>query len=79
MSSPNERLASIATHLKVETAPKNTILNSKRDDDVVITLALRTPLTKAKKGYLKDTKLDDLLLPLLSVSGRFISAKCVSN
>lgn len=34
----------------------------------VITLAIRTPLTKAKKGYLKDTKLEGLLVPLLQAT-----------
>lgn len=33
----------------------------------VITLAVRTPLTKARKGGLKDTRLDDLLISLLTV------------
>ena len=33
----------------------------------VITLAVRTPLTKARKGGLKDTPLDDLLIALLKV------------
>jgi len=33
----------------------------------VITYAARTPLTKAKKGALKDTPIDDLLIALLTV------------
>lgn len=33
----------------------------------VITLAVRTPLTKARKGGLKDTNLDELLVSLLTV------------
>ena len=37
----------------------------KNADDVVITLALRTPLGKAIKGGLKDTTLDGLLFKLL--------------
>lgn len=37
----------------------------KSADDVVITLALRTPLCKAKKGGYKDTPLDALLFRLL--------------
>jgi len=36
-------------------------------DDVVITCALRTPLTKAGKGGLKDTLADDLLISILKV------------
>ncbi len=33
----------------------------------VITLAIRTPLTKARKGGLKDAPLDELLTALLKV------------
>lgn len=32
---------------------------------MVITLAIRTPLTKAKKGGFKDTHLDGLIVKLL--------------
>lgn len=38
---------------------------SKNADDVVITLAIRTPLTKARKGGFKDTELETLCLYLL--------------
>jgi acetyl-CoA acyltransferase 1 len=37
----------------------------KNPDDVVITLAIRTPLCKEKKGGFKDTDLDGILLKLL--------------
>jgi len=37
---------------------------SKHADDVVITLAVRTPLAKGFKGAFKDTPLDYLLLEL---------------
>lgn len=37
----------------------------KNPDDVVITLALRTPLAKGFKGGLKDTQLDYLVYSLL--------------
>jgi len=43
----------------------NMARTQKHHDDVVITLALRTPLTKAKRGGLKDTTLDGLLFKLL--------------
>lgn len=36
----------------------------KNPDDVVITLAIRTPLTKGRKGGLKDTDLDAILFAL---------------
>lgn len=38
---------------------------SKNADDIVITLAVRTPLAKSFKGGFKDTKLDYLLYSLL--------------
>ena len=38
---------------------------TKNPDDIVITLALRTPLTKAHKGGFKDTTLDGLLVKTL--------------
>lgn len=34
-------------------------------DDVVITLAIRTPLAKGKKGGFKDTELDYIVYALL--------------
>lgn len=37
----------------------------KNPDDVVITLSLRTPLTKARKGGFKDTELDYMVYALL--------------
>lgn len=43
---------------------KNTNL-AKSDDDVVIVAAVRTPLTKAKKGALKDTLPEVLLSTVL--------------
>lgn len=43
----------------------NTNSTSQNPDDVVITLAIRTPLTKAKKGGFKDTPLDGLVFKIL--------------
>ena len=42
----------------------------KNPDDVVITLAVRTPMTKAKKGGLKDVPLDGLVFKLLQQVNR---------
>lgn len=39
---------------------------SKNADDIVITLAIRTPLTKAKKGGFKDTSLEYMVYALLN-------------
>jgi acetyl-CoA acyltransferase 1 len=38
---------------------------TKNPDDVVITLAIRTPLAKGKKGGFKDTDLDYMVYALL--------------
>ncbi|KZZ98989.1 3-ketoacyl-CoA thiolase [Moelleriella libera RCEF 2490] len=58
-----ERIGSIIKHL----APGSAInqIQSKNPDDVVITLALRTPLTKARKGGFKDTTLEYMIYALL--------------
>ena len=37
----------------------------KNPDDIVITLAIRTPLAKGKKGGFKDTDLDYMIWALL--------------
>jgi len=65
MSSPQVRLSSITGHLQPAGTSAKKPLLTKNADDVVITLALRTPLTKARKGALKDTELEGLLIPLL--------------
>ncbi|KAJ9261167.1 hypothetical protein DTO207G8_317 [Paecilomyces variotii] len=67
MSSAQQRLSSIANQLSgsSESAARQKIL-AQNPDDIVITLAVRTPLTKARKGGLKDTPLDDLLVSLLT-------------
>lgn len=51
-------------HSPQETALTSTSL-SKNPDDIVITYATRTPLTKARKGGFKDTHLDALVFKLL--------------
>ena len=58
-----ERIGSIVRHLNPSSAI-NTI-QSKNADDIVITLAVRTPLTKARKGGFKDTPLEYLVYALL--------------
>ncbi|KZF23372.1 putative 3-ketoacyl-CoA ketothiolase [Xylona heveae TC161] len=59
-----ERLSSILNHLSPAKSGL-AALSQKNPDDVVITLAIRTPLCKAFKGGLKDTSLDALLCKLL--------------
>ena len=41
--------------------PGRAALENKSPDDVVITLAIRSPLCKARKGGFKDTRSDELL------------------
>ncbi|OGM44497.1 acetyl-CoA C-acyltransferase [Aspergillus bombycis] len=59
-----DRLNSILSHLKGGNTGLSAI-TQKNPDDVVITLALRTPLTKAGKGGFKDTELDHIVYSLL--------------
>ncbi|XHG02357.1 hypothetical protein AWENTII_005713 [Aspergillus wentii] len=67
MSTPQQRLSSIANQFSGPgAASARDRLLSKNPDDVVITLAVRTPLTKARKGGLKDTTIDNLLVSLLT-------------
>jgi len=59
-----QRLGSIVSQL---TGGKTGLaaITTKNPDDVVITLAIRTPLTKGKKGGMKDTPLDFMVYSLL--------------
>lgn len=49
-----ERIKQLTAHL-TGSAKGLDALDRKSPDDVVITMAIRSPLTKAKKGGLKDT------------------------
>ena len=64
MPAPNkarQRLSQVESHLSHSSgSPKVSILESFADD-VVVTCALRTPLTKGGKGFFKDTAGADLL------------------
>ncbi|EFX02233.1 3-ketoacyl-ketothiolase [Grosmannia clavigera kw1407] len=59
-----ERLGSILKHLSPGGNAVST-LTSKHPDDIVITLAIRTPLTKARKGGFKDSSLEYIVYALL--------------
>ncbi|KAF4631962.1 hypothetical protein G7Y89_g6167 [Cudoniella acicularis] len=69
MASVRERLSSVIGHLTPSspTSEGKVKLLQKNPDDIVITYAARTPLTKARKGGLKDTRIDDLLITLLEI------------
>ena len=61
-----ERLQQYISHLRSGNSAV-AALSQKNPDDVVITVAVRTPLTKAGKGGLKDTTLEHMLLRLYQV------------
>jgi acetyl-CoA acyltransferase 1 len=78
----SERLSAVMGHLNPTIVAGRADLLKKNPDDIVsrrcklnslahvlqvITLAIRTALTKARKGGLKDTPLDDLLIAILTV------------
>lgn len=50
-----ERVKQLSAHLTGSTSAV-AALERKSPDDIVITMAIRSPLCKAKKGALKDTK-----------------------
>lgn len=59
-----ERVKQVASHLAFGSAKGRDALFRKSPDDVVITLAIRSPLCKARKGGLKDTKYVHIILRL---------------
>ncbi|KAM3499276.1 hypothetical protein MY10362_007460 [Beauveria mimosiformis] len=58
-----ERIGSIIKHLAPGSALSS--LQAKNADDIVITVAIRTPLTKARKGAFKDSGIEYLAYCLL--------------
>jgi acetyl-CoA acetyltransferase family protein len=67
MSQPLQRLQQVATHLNpLSSKSKRDELLAKNPDDIVITLALRSALTKARGGALSQTSLEDLLVAILT-------------
>ncbi|KAF1808157.1 thiolase [Eremomyces bilateralis CBS 781.70] len=59
-----ERLSSILSQLAPGKKPLD-VITQKNADDIVITLAIRTPLTKGFKGGFKDTSVDGIVVKLL--------------
>ncbi|GAB7340419.1 hypothetical protein MBLNU457_6853t1 [Dothideomycetes sp. NU457] len=60
----HDRLSQVASHLtnsEADLPPNKDIILKKNPDDVVVTCALRTALTKGGKGGFKDTQAADLL------------------
>ncbi|KAJ1922153.1 3-ketoacyl-CoA thiolase with broad chain length specificity [Mycoemilia scoparia] len=62
--SPTQRLGQIASHLGAQPANR-TQIGTKNPDDVVVVSALRTPITRARKGGFKDTAPEYLLAAVL--------------
>ncbi|PGH10040.1 hypothetical protein GX51_00307 [Blastomyces parvus] len=64
----NERLQAVLAQLKPGTGGQSAVdkISQQNPDDIVITLALRTPMAKGFKGGFKDTDLDYLVLQLLN-------------
>ncbi|RYP32663.1 hypothetical protein DL766_003883 [Monosporascus sp. MC13-8B] len=58
-----ERVTSILKHITPGSSLAH--ITSKNPDDVVITLAIRTPLCKGKKGGFKDTSVEYLMYAIL--------------
>ncbi|KAF8213222.1 Thiolase, N-terminal domain-containing protein [Mycena galopus ATCC 62051] len=58
-----DRVKQIAAHF-TSSSTGLAALERKSPDDVVITFAKRSPLTKAKKGGLKDARADELMLEM---------------
>lgn len=58
-----ERVGSILKHINPSSGLNDVL--SKNPDDIVITLAARTPLCKARKGGFKDTSLEYMVYALL--------------
>ncbi|PGH17150.1 hypothetical protein AJ79_01288 [Helicocarpus griseus UAMH5409] len=63
----NERLQAVLAQLKPASGGPSAIekITQQNPDDIVITLALRTPMAKGFKGGFKDTDLDYLVCQLL--------------
>jgi acetyl-CoA acyltransferase 1 len=91
MASAQSRLEAVKSHLAA-TAPSpgsssaRAQLLEKHPDDIVITCAIRTPLTKARKGGLKDTLTDELLISVLrslreksNIDPNVVEDVCVGN
>ncbi|KDQ14430.1 hypothetical protein BOTBODRAFT_66037 [Botryobasidium botryosum FD-172 SS1] len=62
-----ERIKQLTSHFS--SAPSGlAALEQKKADDVVITMAVRSPLCKSRKGGLKDTRSDELLTSMFKAA-----------
>ncbi|KAI0079635.1 3-ketoacyl-CoA thiolase [Panus rudis PR-1116 ss-1] len=63
-----ERVRQLVSQLSPGSSKGLAALEKKNPDDVVITMAIRSPLCKAKKGGFKDTRTDELLTEMFKQS-----------
>ncbi|RVX70601.1 hypothetical protein B0A52_05253 [Exophiala mesophila] len=89
--SAQRRLDAVAGHLNqsattTTTSPGLKKILEKNPDDIVITASVRTPLTKARKGGLKDTPTEELLIHVLKaikdksgIDPNVVEDVCVGN
>lgn len=85
--SAQRRLDAVAGHINPSSqSPGLKKILEKNPDDIVITCATRTPLTKARKGGLKDTPTDELLIHVLKaireksgIDPNLVEDVCVGN
>ncbi|KAK7518217.1 Thiolase, N-terminal domain-containing protein [Phyllosticta citriasiana] len=80
-----ERLKSIVSHMTPSRSGLSQI-TQKNPDDIVITLAIRTPLCKGRKGGLKDTPVDGIMFKMLEqvkakmkIDPQLVEDICVGN
>ncbi|KAG6818071.1 hypothetical protein H0H87_009226 [Tephrocybe sp. NHM501043] len=62
-----ERMKQLAAHLSGPSSGR-AVLERRSPDDVVITMAIRSPLCKAKKGGFRDARTDELMLEIYKQS-----------
>ncbi|KAF3904712.1 hypothetical protein ABW20_dc0100067 [Dactylellina cionopaga] len=60
-----DRLKNVLNHLNPAVSSGRASVLSKNPDDIVITYAIRTALTKGVKGSFKDTPIENILMQLL--------------
>ncbi|KAF8877893.1 thiolase [Infundibulicybe gibba] len=76
------RVKQLATHLAGNTSTDSNVgaLEEKRPDDVVITMAIRSPLCKANKGGFKDARYDSYIIsPFPSIDPSIVGDICVGT
>ncbi|TFY81843.1 hypothetical protein EWM64_g2167 [Hericium alpestre] len=63
-----ERVKQLTSHLTGSSPPGLAGLRRKNPQDVVITMAIRSPMCKAKEGGMKDMKSDELMTEMMRLA-----------